>query len=132
MKSEKTDEVKKLARDIGLTVVQQEAVAKYLGARFSQYGVKWYSLKYELTPRYTYAATFTQDIPVTQQSLGIFYHAIKQCTFVAEVWISEKENAPIYVNTGVRYELIALGSNGNELNCKIVVGTTGEITEVYR
>lgn len=125
------EEVKSL-KEIGLNEKQQVAVKKYLASRFFQFGVKWWELEYQLTPRSTTSAEFTQDLAVNANNLGIFSHALSRCTFVAKVWITEDGSELPRIGASLRYEHNGGGSNGCAINCSICVNDDGDVIEIYR
>ena len=125
MEHNKVEETKQ--EEIVLNEKQQEAVAKYLGSRFAVYGIKRYELKYELTPRFTCKAIFSQEIP--KKFLGIFKHALKSCVFEAKVWTLSVQGL-LLIQCHLAYEHINGGSNGCELDVELTVDKDAEICEL--
>jgi hypothetical protein len=117
-----------------LTEKQTDAIKHYLASRLGSYGIREYQFETKETPRLTFDYSIEQVLE--SNALGIFRHALKKCTFSAEVWgITPEENEVghrhLVIGT-LDYEHIDGGSNGCKLNIQFFVTDDGKIIEDYR
>lgn len=119
---------------IKLVKKAEDAIIKHFESRLGCYGVRGYKLEIKETPRLTYDYSVEQVLE--PNALGIFRHALKKCTFSAEVWGIKKEENEVgqrwLVEGGLSYEHTDGCSNGCDLDIKFYINDEGTITEVYK
>ena len=125
MKQEEKKENKDVVSENNKTVIKT-----YLEQRLGVYGVRSFELQYEETPTLTYKACLKQSIDLPK--LGIFSHALIDCTLIARIYLPEEKANTSLVTCNLNYSHIDGGSNGCDLGIEFKVSRDGRVIEIYK
>jgi hypothetical protein len=119
---------------VELTKEAKTAIENYLQSRLGCYGIKCFQFVVNIPDDgYNYDACFEQAIEL--RYLGIFRHALKECSLYAKVYTIPKDKNEVgqrwFVSTGLSYKHISGGGNGCELSLEFYVNQRGDIVEKY-
>lgn len=115
--------------DIIANSIQIKAIKDYVSKRFAIYNIASYQFSVKETTTLTYGHKLSQRIE--PRYLGIFQHALGNCDLRVEVWRRNKDDISNFCTVGLNYEHNNGGSNGVDINCEIIVGIDGQISEKY-